>query len=515
MTGYIIMAVLAVVFLTISTIISKKFAGEGVDGFVAGGRRMPFGLITSSVMVSWIWAITIMGSAEQGMVLGISGGLDYAIGSMLPFFVFIPLVMALRKKMPKCTTFVEFIKVRYGETLSIIFMVFAFALTLYILLSQGIGLGVVFNTIYGMPFWIASAVPIIIVAIYVSNAGLKGSVVNDFIMFLIIAIIMVVTIPLILKHFGMSAMYNGIMDAVKNPSNPNYNPNALNLASSDGIQYGLVCFIVCLGQILLDQGYYSKAVSTASSKSLLLAYFIGTIFAWMPIPILAGNVLGGAGLSLGLSSHVLSSTSDVAPYIYNVVFGGGIGTVLFVLMIFMAGLSTGGDVLSGAQAICTVDIYKKYIRKDATEQQQKRFGKIMALVIGLVMAVVVTFFKGKSMVQIDVLTGIVFAAPCAALVLGIFWKKISGKLATASVLIGVASGIAGYMITGNYVIGNVASLLVPVAVLVIGGLVSTYEFDYSLLMNYEPDHKVEVVKTEDKPRQKESIPAAKPAHAQA
>ncbi len=108
MTGYLIMAILAVVFLSISTVISRKFAGEGVDGFVAGGRRMPFGLVTSSVMVSWIWAITIMGSAEQGMVLGISGGLGYAVGSMLPFFIFIPLVMALRKKMPKCTTFVEF-----------------------------------------------------------------------------------------------------------------------------------------------------------------------------------------------------------------------------------------------------------------------------------------------------------------------------------------------------------------------------------------------------------------------
>lgn len=83
MTGYIIMAVLAVVFLTISTVIANKFSGEGVDDFVAGGRRLPIGLVTSSVMVSWVWAMTIMGSAEQGMTLGISGGVNYAWGSML------------------------------------------------------------------------------------------------------------------------------------------------------------------------------------------------------------------------------------------------------------------------------------------------------------------------------------------------------------------------------------------------------------------------------------------------
>ena len=492
MAGYLIMGVMAALFLTVSTIISRKFAGEGVDGFVAGGRNMPFGLITASAMVSWIWAITIMGSAEQGMVLGVSGGFSYAFGSMLPFFVFIPLVMQIRKKMPKCTTFVEFIRVRYGEKLSVLFMFFALLLTLYILLSQGMGLGVVFNTIYGIPFKIAAAVPIIIVALYVANAGLKGSVFNDFIMFLIIAVIMVVTIPMIIHYFGLSNIYNGIQDAATNPSNPNYNPNALNFLSKDGMNYGLVCFIVCLGQILLDQGYYSKAVSTASSKSLLAAYIIGTVFAWMPIPIICGNVLGGAGLSLGLDSSVLTSTSDVAPYIYKVVFGGGIGTVLFVLMVFMAGLSTGGDVLSGAQAICTVDIYKRYVNTGATEQQQKRFGKIMTLIIGIVMAFVVMLFEGKSLVQIDVLTGIVFASPCACLIIGIFWNRVNETTSIISIIAGVASGIIGYVATGDYVVGNLISLILPIVIVIVGGLVSNYRFDFNELKAYEPDHQVKL-----------------------
>lgn len=497
LTGFVIMAVLAVVFLSISTVIANRFAGEGVDDFLVGGRRIPVGLVTASVMVSWIWAITIMGSSEQGMVLGISGGLNYAWGSMLPFFVFIPLVMAIRKKMPRCTTFVEFIRVRYNETLSLIFIVFALLLTLYILLSQGMGLGVVFNTIYGMPFKIAASVPILIVALYIANAGLKGSIVNDFIMFLIIAVIMAVTIPIILKHFGFDSIYNGMLDAATNTSNPNYNPDALNLASKSGLQYGIVCVIVCMGQILLDQGYYSKAVSTASSKSLLAAYVIGTIIAWMPIPILCGNVLGGTGLSLGLGSDVLTSTSDVAPYIYKLVFGGGIGSVMFILMCFMAGLSTGGDILAGAQAICTIDIYKKYVNKSATEQQQKKFGKIMSLLIGVFMAIVVMFFEGKSLVSLDVMTGIVFASPCAAFILGVFWKKASPRIATASVFIGIACGVAAYIIIPNddinYVVGNICSLVVPFVVIIVGGLLNRdYEFDFKTLKEYKPDHKVNV-----------------------
>lgn len=494
MTGYIIMAVLAVVFLSISTIIGNKYSGDGVDDFVAGGRQIPFGLVTSSVMVSWIWAITIIGSSEQGMVLGISGGLNYAIGSMLPFFIFIPLVMTLRKKMPKCTTFVEFIRIRYGEKLAFTFIIFALFLTFYILLSQGMGLGVVFSTIYGMPYKVAAAIPIIIVALYIAKAGLKGSIVNDFIMFLIVAVILIVTVPLISSKLGMNHIYAGMLDAATNSSNVNYNPDALNLFSKSGRRYGMVCVIVCLGQILLDQGYYSKAVATASSKSLLLAYVIGTIFAWAPIPILCGNVLGGGGLSLALGGDVLSSTSDIAPYIYKLIFGGGAGSVMFVLMIFMAGLSTGGDILAGAQAICTVDIYKRYIKKDATEKEQTNFGRIMTLVIGFVMAVVAMFFEGKSLVSIDVMTGIIFASPCACFILGMFWNKVSSFAAGLSIAVGIGSGILVYMIIPdpnvNYVAGNLCSLLVPFVVIIISVLVGNYEFNYSKLKNYEPEHSV-------------------------
>lgn len=88
---------------------------------------------------------------------------------------------------------------------------------------------------------------------------------------------------------------------VTNPDNINYNPEALSFASSGGFRYGLTAVVVAMGQVLLDQGYYSKAIATASSKSLLKAYIIGTVVAWMPIPILCGGVFGGSVISLGVA----------------------------------------------------------------------------------------------------------------------------------------------------------------------------------------------------------------------
>lgn len=222
--GYLILAIFAFVFIGISVFVSKKFPVEGVDDFVAAGRGIPASLVAASVMVSWVWTTTIMGAAEAGMSFGVSGGLSYAWGNSIPFFVLIPLVLHLRNKMPKCTTFTEFVEQRYGRTVSKIFFVFGIGVIIYVLIAQGVGIGIVFNSMFGIPYEIGAAIPLAIVTVYISKAGLRGSIFNDVIQFFIISIIMLISIPLILRTLGMENIYNGLVDVVTNPDNINYNP---------------------------------------------------------------------------------------------------------------------------------------------------------------------------------------------------------------------------------------------------------------------------------------------------
>ena len=170
---------------------------------------------------------------------------------------------------------------------------------MYILLAQGMGVGIAVSYITGIPYKIAVAVPLLTVGFYIAKAGLRGSMFNDLIQFFIISSVLVIIVPVVLKNVGLGNMFDGLMDVATNPSNPNHNPGALNFFSSAGMRYGVVALVVALGQVLLNQGYYSKAVSAASTKTLLRAYLIGTIIAWAPIAIICGNVLGGAGLTMG------------------------------------------------------------------------------------------------------------------------------------------------------------------------------------------------------------------------
>ncbi len=495
--GYVILFGFAVIFIGISIAVSKKFPIEGVDDFVVAGRSIPYALIAASVMVSWVWTTTIMGAAEAGMWFGVSGGFNYSWGACIPFFVFIPLVMHLRKTMPRATTFTEFVEQRYGRTVSKIFFVFGIGVILYVFTEQGVGIGIVFNHIFGIPYALAAFIPVMIVTGYIAKAGLRGSIFNDVIQFFIISIVLLVTVPLVLKTLGIDGIYNGMLDVVNNPNNVNYNPEALSITSASGLRYGVTAVVIAMGQVLLDQGYYSKAISTVSRKSLLKAYVVGTLFAWAPIPILSGNVFGVSTLALGVGpGKGIELTSEAAPFIMKMIYGGGIGSIMFVLMIFMAGMTTGGNCLAGAQALFTIDFYKKYINKTATEAQQMKFGVKITILLGIAVAIAAILLEGVSLLKLDIFSGIIFAAPTSAFLAGMYWKKTSPQVAAASIFIGLICGLTAWFAIPNddinWFVGNMLSLFVPAVVVIIGSFIHRYEFDFAKLQNYSPNHKVEV-----------------------
>ena len=148
-----------------------------------------------------------------------------------------------------------------------LFFVFGVGVIIYVLIAQCVGIGTIFSSMFGVPYEIGASVPIIIVAIYIAKAGLRGSLFNDVIQFFIISIIMIISVPLILRTLGVENIYNGMVDVVTNPDNINYNPEALNLLAGGGLRYGLTAIVVASGQVLLDQGYYSKAIKQQTQNS--------------------------------------------------------------------------------------------------------------------------------------------------------------------------------------------------------------------------------------------------------
>jgi Na+/proline symporter len=493
--GYLIFCVFGAVLLFIAWFLNKRFPLDSVDELVAAGRRVPFGIISASVFTAWVWTGTIMGASEAGIWFGVSGGFNYGWGAIVPFVIFIPVALRLRKVMPRTTTFIEFIRERFGERLANLFFAFGVALVLYVCVMQSVGIAYAFQYAFGMNYKLVAFVSAVLFAGYIAVAGLRGSIFNSVFQFLVIMLVVFITVPLLIREIGLENMYNGLLDAQSNPANPNYNPEALNFFGAAGLRYGFSAVVVAMGQVLLSQGYYSTAASAANSRSLMWAYLVGTILAWLPIPIIFGNVVGGGVFALRVTPEELAVSTGAAPYIFSH-FLGSYGAAAFVILIFMAGLTTGGNGLAGVQAMFTIDFYKKYINRQAEEKEQTRFGKRVTLLAGIIIGLCAMLLDGVSLLKLDIFSGILFAAPTAALIIGLWSPRLHTRAAFASIFLGLAAGLAAYFAISdddiNWFVGNMLSLGVPFLLILLSLPFSTSRFDFGKLKRYQPEHRVKL-----------------------
>ena len=480
--GYAILIGLSVLLTFIATMAYKRFKIDNVEELLAGGRSLPLGIVSASICVSWIWTTTIMGASEAGMIFGVAGGFNYAWGAAVPFLALIPIALTIRRRMPKATTFTEFIEKRYGKAAHKLFYIFAIGISIYVCMEQAVGAAYLFKTMFGIPFKVVAIIVPMVYTAYICIAGLRGSIFNDVFQFLIITLVLFIVMPVVLLKLGPNDMYQNLVDAATNPNNPNYTPGALEFFNGAAWRYGIAAVVIATGQIVLDQGYYQRAIAAASRGTLKKAYLLGGLLAWLPIPFLCGNIFGLGALSLKLTPEV---TTEIAPYVVQYAFRGG--SLIFLLMVFMAAMTTGDTSMAGLQALFTVDVYAKS-RPNATEKEKVRFGRWIVWPFGVVIAAIAVLLEGVSLLYIDIVCGIIFAAPVGVLLFGTFWERPSQTTGIISILVGFAGGIAAWQLIPNedmnWFWGNVISLAAPIVLLLILSLLFPSKFSFDTFKQY-------------------------------
>ncbi len=117
---------------------------------------------------------------------------------------------------------------------------------------------------------------------------------------------------------------------------------------------------------------------------------------------------------------------------------------LFLAALFGAVQSTVNSVLNSTATIFTLDIYKRWIHRMASDKHLVKVGMLSSIVV-LLIAIVLGGFIGKIggnlFVYIQTLYAF-FAPPFSAVfLLGILWKRINGIGATVTIFCGFAWGI--------------------------------------------------------------------------
>lgn len=115
--------------------------------------------------------------------------------------------------------------------------------------------------------------------------------------------------------------------------------------------------------------------------------------------------------------------------------------------------------------------------------------------VGILIGIIAVALDSVSLLMIGIFRGILFAAPTAALILGLWFPHLNTKISFVSIVAGLFLGLAAFFIIPSgtdwdWFVGNMISLGLPFIIIFASIPFSKERFDYKKLEEYEPDHQV-------------------------
>src|SRR5574344_2589306 len=101
-------------------------------------------------------------------------------------------------------------------------------------------------------------------------------------------------------------------------------------------------------------------------------------------------------------------------------------------------------MLNSTSTLFTMDIYKKYIKKDADDKNLVRTGRLTSLVALIIAAVAVRPLLGgldQAFQYIQEYSGFIFPGICVVFGLGLLWKRASGRAAVWTSIATIPLGV--------------------------------------------------------------------------
>lgn len=485
--GYLILLCFGVFFTSLTMIMQRRRKTEmTAEQFSTAGRSIGVGLASASIIAAWTWAATLMMSSSTGFQYGISGPYWYAAGACIQVLLFAIVAIHLKRKAPKAHTFLEFIGKRFDKKNHKLMMVFALMTNMIVTAMVILGGAIALNSLTGMNIYIAAFLIPLTFTIYTMIGGLKASFIADYLNTVMIFVILTIFATVVYMKFGVTTVYEGLRALPESQQ-------MLTMASIPGLLFGMINIIGNFGTVFVDQSYWQRAIASKDSAASK-AYIYGGI-AWFSIPFAIATFLGvtAAGLGLNIGDPDASAPLMAAHLL------GTVGSILFLVMLFMAVMSTGAAELTAITNIIVTDIYRKSINPTASSKQTLKVSRIVTLSSGLAMGIfsILLFNMGIGLGFVYMAMGIFVSGAVIPLTLGLLWKRTTNQGCFYGALLGMISGVTvwltyAYVMYGSLSVeslgqlhsmlfGNITVFLVSGLISVGHALMSREEFDFEAM----------------------------------
>lgn len=457
-----IVVLLGTAYAVVSWFVSKKV--QSADDFMTGKGKLGVAFGATSLLAFWITGNTIMAAPEAAFSYGILGAIGYGFLGGFAVVLFAPLAKRIHQILPNARTVGDFYSGRFDKKNYYLFLLMSIIYTIGLLMTQGIGGGLILEEIFGIPYDIAVILTFILVMIYATLGGFRSVTAVAFIQVLLIIVVVLIVPPVVYFKTGISPIYEGMLQ---------FAPEKLSLNNHPGLMFMFAGLVMGVGEVFMDNTFWQRAYAINKKKTGRIFVISGIGWAFVPL-----GVATLAFVALGTNTSV-PAINQIAPYIAKI-YGGNFVGYLFLVCVWSALSSTIAGCLNSISSLLVNDVYLRRKPK-ATSAEQLKAARLLTLVVGLV-AMVMSLPKLLSMLQMLVFFGVINGAYIFPITFGLFWKKLNNHAAFWSAVLAMVLGFIAYYRIGAFE-GLLVSAYTSLIICLVGSWIKPAQFDWNTLQN--------------------------------
>ncbi|MBT8314183.1 MAG: sodium/sugar symporter [Maribacter sp.] len=449
---YFIFITYALLILSVGLWVSRDKKGhqKNAEDYFLASKSLPWWAIGASLIAANISAEQFIGMSGSGFASGLAIASYEWMAALTLIIVgkyFLPIFIE-----KGLYTIPEFVEKRYSTNLKTILAVFWIALYVFVNLASVLYLGALaLETIMGIPMMYGVIGLALFAAAYSLYGGLSAVAWTDVIQVVFLVLGGLVTTYLALNTVsggegvfaGLKTVYEAAPDRfvmILDESNPEYK-NLPGIAVLVGGLWVANLYYWGFNQYIIQRTLAAKSLKEAQKGILLAAFLKLVIPLIIVIPGIAAFVmindpaimerLGAEGLQ-NLPS--LEQADKAYPWLLQFLPTGLKGVAFAALA--AAIVSSLASMLNSTSTIFTMDIYRQYINKNASDKATVNTGRISAGVALIIACIMAPLLGGidQAFQFIQEYTGIVSPGILAVFLLGLFWKKTTNKAAIVGAL---------------------------------------------------------------------------------
>ena len=457
---YIIFGAYAALILFVGLWVSrgKKGHEKNAEDYFLASKSLPWWAIGASLIAANISAEQFIGMSGSGFSVGLAIASYEWMAALTLIIVgkyFLPIFIE-----KKIYTIPEFVEKRYSTQLKTILAVFWIALYVFVNLTSVLYLGgLAIETIMGFPMKYAIIGLALFAAAYSLYGGLSAVAWTDVIQVIFLVLGGLVTTYLALDFVGegngILAGFNHVLstapekfDMILDRSNPEFK-NLPGISVLIGGMWIANLYYWGFNQYIIQRTLAAKSLREAQRGVVFAAFLKLLIPVIVVLPGIAAfimindpNIMARLGDMAQHNLPSLEQADKAYPWLLQFLPTGLKGVAFAALA--AAIVSSLASMLNSTSTIFTMDIYKVFADKNASDKKTVNVGRISALVALIIAGVVAQFLDGldQAFQYIQEYTGMVSPGILAVFVLGLFWKKTTNTGAIAGALSSLAIAIA-------------------------------------------------------------------------